>query len=294
MMNKTEHVDYFLDNNLSVREIKLSQIYSAISALEKVMTDIHLPKILGQVGNIYRLVYRINDGDSEIRITDSLKNAQEPTVIYSSGVNNLMRAIGTNPFSVQSDYKNRNIKPNYDYTVKKINDERTLNDVMMGIRNNFEHLLQVNDKMDIYTLGAYVPKALQVEEMNILRDMVIEYNALLASLCKKYGITFIDTDTVGRKYNKSKANFHINATGYNMIANHILELMYNNKIKETRGKTSQPIDGSLGVFLDLERDIAKAQFDMFALSGYDQTRQGEIVEEHQREQAIFKKVLSKK
>ncbi len=34
-MNKTEHVAYFLNNNLSLEEIKLSQVYRAISALEK-------------------------------------------------------------------------------------------------------------------------------------------------------------------------------------------------------------------------------------------------------------------
>ena len=31
-MNKTEHIDYFLKNNLSLEEIKLSQIYSVVSA----------------------------------------------------------------------------------------------------------------------------------------------------------------------------------------------------------------------------------------------------------------------
>lgn len=34
-MNKTEHIDYFLNSNLSLEEIKLSQVYSVISALEK-------------------------------------------------------------------------------------------------------------------------------------------------------------------------------------------------------------------------------------------------------------------
>lgn len=47
-MNKTEHIDYFLKNNLSLEEIKLSQIYSVVSALEKVMSDIGLPKFLGK------------------------------------------------------------------------------------------------------------------------------------------------------------------------------------------------------------------------------------------------------
>lgn len=72
-MNKTEHIDYFLKSNLSLEEIKLSQIYSVVSALEKVMSDIGLPKFLGQVGNVYRLIYTPKQNDREIKISTSLK-----------------------------------------------------------------------------------------------------------------------------------------------------------------------------------------------------------------------------
>ena len=59
-MNKTEHIDYFLKNNLTKEEIKLMQVYSAVSAFEKVMIDMHLPKKLGKLGNIYKLAYRVH------------------------------------------------------------------------------------------------------------------------------------------------------------------------------------------------------------------------------------------
>lgn len=67
-MNKTEHLNYFLINNLSLEEIKLSQIYGVFSALEKIMTDIGLPKFLGKVGNAYRLIYTPKKGDEKIRL----------------------------------------------------------------------------------------------------------------------------------------------------------------------------------------------------------------------------------
>ena len=63
-MNKTEHIDYFLKNNLSLEEIKLSQIYSVVSALEKVMTDIGLPKFLGKVGYASSLIYKPKGSNS--------------------------------------------------------------------------------------------------------------------------------------------------------------------------------------------------------------------------------------
>ena len=123
-MNKTEHIDYFLQNNLSLEEIKLSQIYSVVSALEKVMADMKLPKFLGQVGNLYRLIYTSKEGDEQIKITSSLSKALEIVLIYSSGVNDLMREVGANPFSIKSIYKARDQKPNYYYTLEKTKCQR--------------------------------------------------------------------------------------------------------------------------------------------------------------------------
>lgn len=99
-MNKTEHIDYFLKHNLSLEEIKLSQIYSVVSALEKVMTDIGLPKILGKVGNAYRLIYTPQKGNQNIHIATSLKQTKEPIMVYSSVVNDL---VGVNPFGIKGE-----------------------------------------------------------------------------------------------------------------------------------------------------------------------------------------------
>lgn len=125
-MNKTEHIDYFLKHNLSLEEIKLLQVYSAVSALQKVMTDVGLPKFFGNIGNIYKLVYPLQKGDKDIKISTSLKRAKEPVMIYSSVVNDLMREVGNNPSDIKGDYKNRSKKPNYDYTLEKAKDPQTL------------------------------------------------------------------------------------------------------------------------------------------------------------------------
>lgn len=64
-MNKIEHCDYFLESNESIEEIKWSQIYTAMIALEKVMDDINLLKILGYVGYLYHSIYTTNKGDKK-------------------------------------------------------------------------------------------------------------------------------------------------------------------------------------------------------------------------------------
>lgn len=297
-MNKTEHIDYFLKNNLSLEEIKLSQIYSVISALEKVMTDIGLPKFIGQIGNAYRLIYTPKKGDENIKISTSLKQVQEPLMIYSSGVNDLMREVGANPFGIKGDYKARDKKPNYYYTLEKTNNTETLKKVIDAIERNYNTVLGINSNTDIYTLGAYIPKSLQSEEMNIFRDLVIAYNEELLNLCNQYGITFVDTEEVGKKYNNSESNFHISTAGHNALANYILGYMYHNKFelnssskKEISNSTEITNKGAEGVIESTTFDYEQSYKKAMELSGYPKKRELAIVNEHKRETEVFQKVL---
>lgn len=300
LMNKTEHIDYFLKSNLSLEEIKLSQVYSVVSAFEKVMTDIGLPKSIGQVGNIYRAIYTHKEDDENIFIGNSLYIAQEPTVIYSSGVNNLMREVGNNPFAISKDYKKRFETPNYNYTLEKANNPEVLNKVISGIDKNFETILSINDQADIYALGAYVPKSLQSKEMNIFRDLIIRYNEQLQSLCKSYHMTFINTEEIGKNFNNSQANFHISTAGHNNLANHILGHMYQNKItSSSEKKTMVPKEceitnrGPLGIIESTKADYYDSCNRMQFLEGYEKERELKIACEHQRETEVFQKVLAK-
>lgn len=300
-MNKTEHIDYFLKNNLSLEEIKLSQIYGVVSALEKVMTDIGLPKCLGKIGNAYRLIYTPKKGDEKINISTSLKESEEPVMIYSSGVNDLMREVGANPFGIKGDYKARNQKPNYYYTLEKTSNSDTLKKVMNAMEKNYDTILGINPDTDIYTLGAYIPKSLQSEEMNIFRDLVIAYNEKLRNLCKQYDITFVDTEEVGKKYNKSESNFHISTAGHNALANYILGYMYYNKFEANNFSKKEKINpieitnnGAQGVMESTSYDYEQSCKRANKLSGYASEREMEIADEHKRETEIFQKVLSKK
>lgn len=297
-MNKTEHIDYFLKNNLSLEEIKLSQIYSVISALEKVMTDIGLPKFIGQIGNAYRLIYTPRKGDENVKISTSLKQVQEPVMIYSSGVNDLMREVGANPFGIKGVYKARDKKPNYYYTLEKTNNPETLKKVMDAIERNYDTILGINPNTDIYTLGAYIPKSLQSEEMNIFRDLVIAYNEELLNLCKQYGITFVDTEEVGKKYNNSENNFHISTAGHNALANYILGYMYHNKFKlnnSVKKEISNSIEiankGAEGVIESTTFDYEQSYKKAMELSDYPKERELAIADEHKRETEVFQKVL---
>lgn len=299
-MNKTEHIDYFLKNNLSLEEIKLSQIYSVVSALEKVMKDIGLPRFLGKVGNAYRLIYTPKKGDKKINISTSLKETKDPIVIYSSGVNDLMREVGANPFGIKRNYKERDKKPNYYYTLDKTKNPETLKKVMDSIERNYDTILGINSGADIYTLGAYIPKSLQSEEMNIFRDLVIAYNEKLIDLCKQYCVTFVDTEEVGKKYNNSENNFHISTVGHNALANYILGYIYHNIFEVDKSDERQAVspieitnDGSQGVIDSISYDYEQSCKNASELSVYASEREMAIADEHGREIKIFQKVLNK-
>ncbi len=300
-MNKTEHIDYFFKNNLSLEEIRLSQIYSAVSAFEKVMTDVGLPKFLGKVGYLYGLVYAPKDGDEKIKIATSLREAKEPIVVYSSGVNDLMREVGANPFGIKRNYDERYIKPNYYYTLEKTKNPETLRNVMDSIERNYNTILEINSQSDIYTLGAYIPKSLQSEEMDIFRYLVMAYNEELANLCNQYGITFVDTEEVGKKYNNSESNFHISTAGHNALANYLLGYMYYNKLeahnfigRENISSIEITNKGAQGVMESILCDYGQSCEKAAELSGYPKERQEAITAEREREAKIFEKVLAKK
>lgn len=303
LMNKTEHIEYFLKNNLSVEEIKLSQLYSAISAFQKVMDDINLPKFLGNVAYAYKMAYKVNKGDENIFITDSIVNSEEPTVIYSSGANDLMREVYNNPFQLIGDYKKRDEKPNYNWTLKKAESPKSLENVIKNVKENFELILSLNNKTDIYALGIYSPKSLQKEELKIFRDLISKYNEKFIELCDKYHITYINTEVIGQKYNTQDANFHITSAGHNSLANSILGHMYNKKIEGAKKtiiipKTNISFDlsnrtGAKGVINNLQFDEYTHRREMKKSNGYDKKVASLKQKEAISQEEVFKKVMKK-
>lgn len=300
MINKTEHIDYLLSNNLNVEEIKKSQIYSAIGAFEKVASDLKLPKVLGQIGNLYRLVYKMDSEDKNIFITDTLKAAEKPIVIYSSGVNNLMREVHNNPFSIVSDYKNKDTKPNFYYTLEKSEDPKTMIKVIDGIKRNFENIYSINEQADICALGAYLPKSLSVEEMNVFRELICIYNERLIELSREYGALFINTWSIGEEYNKGESNFHISSAGHNDLASKIISSLYDRKfISKDHNSVNLNTEfevtsnGVKGMIKNLYKDYLKELNISDTKYYYPKEVSLSIVDEHSREMKVFQKIIKK-
>ncbi len=301
-MNKTEHFDYFLDANLSLEEIKLSQIYSTVDAIKHILEDTPIPTQIGELGKLSRFMYRINEEDKQKHIRDMIQTSKEPIFVYSSGENNLMREVGNNPGAIMGDYKRRNTTPNFYYSIEKAKDEKTLEIVLEGIERNFNHILSLNEASDIYTLGTYVPRILDAEELKVFKELIIKYNEKLQKLCQKYGCSFVSIEKIGSSYLTNDRLFHPTSKGSTYIEENILLAMYKKKLEK---KDTSKITVSYNPIYNIKEkgasyienacftDAGRSCLKTMATYGYEHHRKIEEEKEHIREAKIFQKVKEK-
>ncbi len=301
MFNKTEHINYLLKSNPNLEEIKDLQVYGMVSALEKAFGDFHLPRCLGKIGYISRKLRKPCDEDKNIRLTDTLRDSKEPIVIYSSGANDLMRECWNNPLKIKKDYEKQYAA--YKYAVDKLNTS-TVNRVLDRVDKNFNNILSINDKADIFALGLYIPKSMQGDEMEVFNNVIRIYNCFLKELCKKYNIEYVNTEFVASQNNKSEKNFHITTEGHAYLANRIIEILYNRKIYENRNFVLPELTGfksgknGLYEFLvDLKRDYRRAVEEGIDAMGLDEMACKVAFEkrkEIERQIGVVEKTLVKK
>ena len=275
LMNKTEHINYYLKSNLSIEEIKLSNIYSTVLSLEKFMVKRHLPKTLRKIGYLSTFRNSINKDDDTTYITSVLEEASSPIIIYSSGYSNLKREIGFDGVNTPKDY---------DYTLSKIKSKKTLSNVIGDIERNFYNILSINDKSDIYVLSAPVPNSLEE-----IKNLVISFNDSLYNLCNQYNLNYIDRNVTD---NTSKS-----------LSEEILAALYTNKFVTNKQQTREYSDysyiskGALGVMDKAQSDWREIQKLALEKEGYEREYLLDIARSHKDEYDVFdivQKVLTKR
>ena len=268
LMNKTEHINYYLKSNLSIEEIKLSNVYGTVLSLEKFMVKRHLPKALGKIGYLSTFKNLVNMDDDTTYITSVLEEASSPIIIYSSGYSNLKREIG---------FDGVNTPKNYDYTLSKIKSKKTLSKVIGGIERNFYSILSINDKSDIYVLNAPIPNSLEE-----IKNLVISFNDSLYNLCNQYNLNYIDRNVTD---NTSKS-----------LSEEITSAIYINKFITERKQIREYSDylynskGALGVMDKTQSDWREVQKLALEKEGYEKEYLLDIARSHKDEYDVFDKV----
>lgn len=221
-LNKTWHLNRILQHNLSLEEIKTTQLNSIKLARKGLIEKIGLNPLL-------KNSYYIGCTDSSVNITSKLKNSTEPTFFYSCGSNDLMAKLNSNPITAVINKNNRK------ELLKKLNEDKLVLSVIKNVENNFENILSINNETDIYCLSLYLPGIFNkleklIPDLSILKDLIIEYNKELKISCDKYGVSHINTHYLSNHCAKGGLDFHTTQEGHDLLAYNILDEMYNRKI----------------------------------------------------------------
>ena len=295
--NKTRHIDYYLQHNVNMEEIRLMQEYGTTNEINHAV-GFNIPFMSGISKTFNKLMLTkapMSGERKDIRISDSIKEAEVPLIVYASGLNDIMYELHIDPFNLKKSYMERSTNPKYDYACERVNKE-TIGKVIEGHERNFEKILGLNSDSEIYPLSAYFYTEMKEEYEQKFKEAILMYNEALEELCKKYGITYIDCRVLEKtKYNKLLDNY-FSKIPPRMIAYEIVKKMYEdvvNKKKDNRiqvEKFTYDNKGARGVMEELQKDVDNQKEISEMLSGYERDIALDKVVEHGRELSVFEEV----
>lgn len=259
LLNKTEHFNYFIQNNISSEELMLANYYGAMEAFQNVdiFKKLHLEKLIGLPIQLCKKNFM--HSTPHLKIADVLKDTPHVVAIIGTGSNDEMRMVGNNPFSIMKDLKNREKTPHYNYTYEKAMHPDMLPTIMQKVQKNLEMILNARQgkDMQVYMLSQFIPRSLENKSMVVFQKLILEYNQRLQELCQNYHVGYVDQMQIVQNHNTGKFNFHPPKAGIKTAAYNILDQMYENiGIENTH--PYQPIetfdDGAQGILYNVEDD----------------------------------------
>ena len=121
--NKTRHIDSYLKHNVNMEEIRLMQEYGTTKEMNHAIGfDVPFMSSISKGFNKLMLTKAPIKGErKDIRISDTIKESENPLIMYASGLNDIMYELHINPFDLKKSYMDRNKSKKYDYACEKVN-----------------------------------------------------------------------------------------------------------------------------------------------------------------------------
>lgn len=295
--NKTRHIDYYLQHNLSMEEVRLMQEYGTTDELNHAV-GFNIPFMSGISKTFNKLMLTkapISGERKDIRISDSIKEAELPLIVYASGLNDIMYELHIDPFNLKKSYMERSTNPKYDYACERVNKE-TIGKVIEGHEKNFEKILGLNKDAEIYPLSAYFYTEMKEDYEQKFKEAILMYNEALEELCKKYGITYIDCRFLEKTKYYHLLDNYFSKIPPRMIAFEIVKKMYENVVNKKKterrevGKFFYDNKGASGVMEELQKDINRQKKISEEANGYEKNIALDKIFEHERELRVFEDV----
>ncbi len=201
-VNKQHNITEFLHNNLSLAEIKAVQklgIDKARHGIAKLALSEKLKDY-----------YSIETNDSEIHISDAIKQSNKVGVLLSCVSNDMMSSVWANPISYMLAHLPFMDKTVLERTSILLKDKTLRDKIIDGLKANMEKILGINDNAKICTFGIYRPKILP-QTFDIIFD---EINDNVHKTAREYNQNYIDINNL----NSKMIDFHPNTKGYEDIS----------------------------------------------------------------------------
>lgn len=298
-LNKVEHMNLMLEHNLSVSEIKIAQLLSIYDGISNLFLETlgekgknAIDKVLKERVSSVALKYP-TEMDDRINITDIIHEAKAPIIIHSTGANNLMRTLGTNPYTIKKYFEKDCSK--YQYAYQKAYDPKTISEVIKEVEKSFENIIAINPNAIIFSLGLYIQKVFKNHPGFV--DLITEYNERLEKLCDEYLVTYVDTASICKFYENKLIDFNLSRNGQKALAKTIVcELQHYLKsvnyepevFTKNETFTAKPKNR---IVTNLRRDAIK----LYSNSDVENTRTREIIfqtgDEKIRESKIYEETF---
>lgn len=230
-LNKSEHIDIMLGYNLTLEEIEIARLISLHDGISNFIRETFGENTQQKVDDkllnkVFNPAFVKSPSVPNLGISDLIKQVESPIIIHSTGANNLMRILGTNPYVIEHDYKEEGKTHKYSYALMKALEKRTIPTVLDGVKRNFENIYALNPNAQIYSLGLYLQKVFKKEKFKDFKELILRYNEELEKLCCEYSVSYIETMNHGNKHENHLIDFNLSRKGQESLAKSIIEEMF--------------------------------------------------------------------
>ena len=240
--NKLKHIPQLLDADLSKEELRALQAVSTSYALRKGAQELYHAGFVGSLGA--KIINARKSGekdDDEVHITTAIREAKRPVIILSSGANDYMQRLGSNPWKIKKDYKQKHDKEDFNYAIEMAKNPNTIETVMKDYVGSIEALREVNPNAIIIAMGMYTPDIFKKGEMKPFAQLIANGNERIIDKCDDLGLHYVDIESLIKGEIKGAARFHATKKGHTKIAAGMLNVLYDVLVDQEQPKLLKPV-----------------------------------------------------
>ena len=200
MFNKSYHLKYALESNLSKKELRTLEIFGAMSASKKGIKDfLHIKNNIHESSSINVIGGKIENPLSQTTVVGTtnkkgIKNllTQEdtiPIVIITTGPNDLMFYTAQNPFSSwnETTINDENKITSHEQLAK---DVKPIEKTIKNIKKTVEDVKRISPNAIIILQGTYVHPKYEDERLHLFKKLTLDYNIQLQKLCENENLIY--------------------------------------------------------------------------------------------------------